>query len=598
MLRLKLIKSLVMVSLATQAVFAFGQSYLQRGQSNEPLPAIIAPNDAYALRNSSQKINRFLVNSVSWSWAGSANNYKIYPDLSFDFIRHYNFRINPSLKRNNKNENIPDGYYILRVVILKPKLIDGIETFEQMVDQYVTSAEREVEVQDGMISTPLSISFPSVTATTIMSRMFIEIIPLDENKSVLKFIEKNGERSLDRKRSTLVMSSDLPSVMMAIPFMPSAQNDTILSANRLLISDILYNSKIDLETLKLAGINKLTNDILNNKRIEDSQTWAKKQNLKVEYNDALFNQYANMKNKTEVCNAVDNAIPYKHPKFKNTTVEYRARYSLKNFCNSTKQSVTFQKVQFINENAQITLGPRNGATSQIVLSLSKGENESNGHDQTTSWTTSISLNPLEMIGVKLPGLSFTGNKNYGASDYLSRSQFSTGVFVENLVLEVNRISTQLKASKAQTCYVLKINKDHSGLKEKLNRDYLDSSFGKKANWGHMVCQTREYPTVLVENYFHILPAFKGQSIADSSDPRNQPINMSLRGYQELGLLKYQLRKNIQEKHSSDVMPHDLLTNTVIAQTTPGVHLEKIETDSNEPGFIDQVFYAKKQLEFN
>lgn len=596
MLWSKLSKSLIAIIAVLQVTSAVAQSYnIPRSQSSEPLPTLIIPQDGMIPRSHNQKTNRIQINSIQWSAAGKSDKINVYSDLTYDFIRTYNFRIIPSMTVNGKTQNLADGTYYIRAVILRPNLDDDLENFDQMTDQFMTSSERVATIKDGIISTYVTFSFPSPTIMTIKNRLFIEVIPLQQN--TIKKVNYKGAEIIDIKNSKFVADTKYPTVVLSIPFLPSANGDSVSTVNKDLSSDVSFDESIDLGTVIAEGTRKL-NERLNTEKTLSAQEWAKKNRTQIVINDSIFRKYESIKTREDACHTLSSTLSYRIPKFRNSTVEIKARYYLKSFCNETEGSVTFQKIHFVNENSQMTLMQRNGSMSQLGVSLTKGSNTSNAYDQSSSYSAGISLTPLAPLEAffKIPGISVTANRNFSVTESLSHSQFVTGVTMENFFLEVNRMALDIKASDVRTCYLLKINKNHSRFKDKIVQDYVFRSFGETRSWGSLVCQTKEYPAVIHENYFHVLPAFKGQLIAESTDPRNQIINMSLRGYQELNLLKYQIRKFISKEYQSQIMPHDVITSTVAAQTSSGIQFTTVDLDPVQPGFIERTFYKGKEVE--
>ena len=589
----KLNKSLIAITLAMQTAAAVAQSYnIPRTQTNEPLPTLIIPQDSMVQRNGTQKNNRIQINSVQWSVSGKYDRVYVHSDLSYDFIRTYNFRIIPSMKVNGRSESLPDGVYYIRAVVLKPNLSEQVENFDQMTNQFVVSSQRPVSVVDGIIAEYLTFSFPSPTVLTFKNRLFIEIIPLQQN-TIAKMKDK-GSEVVDPKNSKFIVDTALPTVVLSIPFVPNERGDSISTINKTLAADITYDESIDLGAVIAEGNRKL-NKALSAKKNDTSKEWARKNRTAIATDDSVFEKYQSIKSREEACKIISNSISYRIPQLKRSAVEKNARSNLNYFCNEHENSMVFQKIQFVNENSQMTLVRNMTVPRQLGVSLTKGNNTSYAYDQSSSYSAGVSLSPLDIIG-KIPGMSISANRNFSITESLSHSQFATGVMMENLFLEINHTSVDVKASKVQTCYLLKINKSHSYFSDDIKGQYLVHSFGKNRTWGHLVCQSKEEPAILHENYFHIFPALKGQGIADSTDPRNQVINLSIRGLKEWDLFKYQVRKFISKKYQDQILPHDAITSTVAAETTAGVNFTSVDLGRPRPGFIERNFYKEKEVE--
>ena len=599
----KLLKSFFNLILMSSSAVAFGQagSYY-RGHSSEQIPNLVVPQESSIMpRNPYSKINRILINSVQWSPAGEPDDFNIYPDLSFDFIRKYNFKIIPSLRSNGQQKPLPDGYYYLRVAIFKPKLIKSLETFGEMSDRYITGIERVVHAENGVIATPVTFSFPLLSSTTMKNRMLLEIVPLQQKP--IKMTSHLGKEVVDLKTSQFIADTSSTPVLLTIPFAPLQNGDSINTVDNTLASDISYNENFDIGALMYEGVRKL-NEKINARVTPTPKKWAAKNKVKLVYSDDLYRSYENFGEKEELCQRLEKNLDYVGPtKFKATTTEVRARQTIKNFCQNEKNTVIFQKIQFINPYSEVDLingdGMRRGSTSQLVVSLTRGNNSSRSNDQVHSLSGSLSLNPLDYFGMgsKIPGLSL--NRGMSFSEVTSQSQFHGGVMAENVVLEVRRLTLNIQASNTRSCYILQLNQNHKFLQDKLTKEYLEYFFGKERNWGaQLVCQNTESPAIVQEHYFHILPAFNGQGIADSNDPRNQLINMSLRGYQEFNLFKHQIRQSIADQYQSLIMPTELLNSSIAAETMPGVHISKSFTDTRKPTLFERWFVDKEHTNFN
>lgn len=593
----QLIKSLALIFTLITSAHVVAQSHVYRGHSNEPLPALILPQDGLGPYNQN-KMNRIQIGNAQWSQAGEPDDFNVYPDLSIDFIRKYNFKITPMIRKSGQLQTLPDGYYYLRIALFKPNLKKKPETFEEMTDQYITGIERVVRADGGVISTPVSFSFPMLSATTMRNRMLLEVIPLKQE--FIKTQEYLGTEVVDLKKSKFIADTDSSSVVMPLTFAPEQLTDYGNTVEKTLRSDVTYNGSFEISALMLEGVRKLNNK-MSSINTPTLQEWSKNNKLRVYLNDSLFERYSRLENKNEMCSLLSENLEYKAARYKNTTVELRARQMLKNFCISENNSFAFQKIQFINPDSTMDAikgqWQRHGVNTQIVVSLSKGNNSSKAYDQSESTSAGLSINPLEFFGIKIPGLSL--NRNYTATESLSHSNFQSGVMAENFILAVRRLTLNVEASKVRSCYMLQFNQKHSELQPKHIKEYLEYFFGKDRSWGgHIVCQTHEGPTTFQETYFHILPAFTAQGIADSNDPRNQPVNLSLRSYQDFNLFKYQIRKSLSDQYDANVMPDNVLTSSVVTNTEPGVHIVNKDIAKNKRSLGERIFYNKENLRFD
>lgn len=594
----------ILLPVIFQSAFAFSQQAgVLRGYNNDQLPGISMSQGNTLLMGPKNKISNTILNSVQWMDAGDADEFKVYPDLSLDYIRKYNFTITPSYEVNGQTHSLPDGWYYLKAMILKPKLQRRIETFDEITDQYVTGAERIVRSKGGIISTLLEIPFPTLAPTTYKNRLFFEIIPIEQDKIKLKFDEEIGTNVVDTKKSQFINDPKQPTVVINVPFSPLSRVDSGRTADKTLASDFSFDQRFEISAIMAEGVRKL-NERINQTKFLTPKSWAEKNKVALKYDDRVYRQYDSFRTTEELCQEVDKHIDYKLKQYKNTTVEIRARNSLKHFCNTEKNTLIFQKVQFVHPQSDIVLlngsGYRNGGTTQISLSFTKGNNHSKSFDQFE--TSSTSINPIEMLGMKIPGLSFT--RNYVINEGESQTAFAGGMFVENFTMNVRRISLTFKVSDSRTCYLLKLNQKHSYFSKPENaiqKKYLEDAFGRNENWGgHLVCRTQRTPSVIKESYFHIVPSLSDVGIADGTDPRNQFINMTLRGYQDYNNFKYQVRENLAENYKGNpaVMPDDVLTSTVAYETTPGIYYMPTNLERPKPGIIERTFFDKEKLEFN
>ena len=559
------------------------------GHINEPLPSLLNPPQDNSIYNSANnnKINRIQINSVQWSQSGELDHYAIYPDLSFDFIKKYDFRIIPSFKTHGKVTSLPDGYYYLKAVLLRPKLKQGIESFDELTSQYVTGTERVVHADNGIIATSIAFSFPSLSSTTSKNRLLMEIIPLKQN--AIKTKAYLGSNVVDLKKSQFIPDETVETVVLSIPFIPQQKGDSVSTVDKVLSSDITYNQSFDITAIMTDGVRKL-NEKINSHKIPGPKQWAEHNKVAIQYDDKLYNTYASLTDKKEICEWIDKNTDYKISKYQNSTVEIRARNTLKHFCLNEKNSFIFQKAQFVAPNAKMKLldedTQRRVSVTQLSITLSKGNNQSKSLDEFQSLGITISpLSPLEFFGIKLSGLAL--NKSYSFNQNLSTSVFESGITAENMSIEVRRLSLKIEASEARSCILMQLNQKHTALMEKTTRSYLEDSFGKDVLWGaHMVCKTKREPTVFHEAYFHILPN-QSDGIADTSDPRNQIINMTLRGYPDYQLFKFQIRKSLNEQYLKNVMPTNVLTSVIPSETTPGVHFINNEINPNQPSFLER-----------
>lgn len=595
MLLKKLFVHSLIISLAVNSSLASAQ---MRGHSTEQVPVLIIPQEG-PIFASPHKINRVQINSVQWNHSGEPDKYEVYPDLSFDFIRKYHFRIIPAFKVGNKKTELPDGYYYLRAAMLKPKLGSEIETFSEITDQYITGTERIVRADGGIISSAISFTFPSLPTTTFKNRLLMEIIPLKQES--IKTRKHLGRDVVDMKASKFIVNTQFDPMALAIPFAPMQNADSVSTVDKTLASDVTYDEDYDISAIMAEGLRKLNNRI-NETKFLNPQKWATKNKVSVTYNDQLFQKYEAFSDRKEVCKQINDNINYKIEKLKGSTVEIRARVALRNFCENEKNSFSFKKVNFIHPSSAMTIlnngQSRSGGTTQLVVSLLNGNNTSRAFDQYES--TTLTISPLDMVSkyVKLPGLSVS--RSYTMNEVYSNSAYQGGALSQSALLEVRRVSLAVQASNTRTCYLLKLNQSHSALKkDKISQQYLEDSFGKLKEWGgQLVCRTQRQATTINEDYFHVVPAMVGQGISDGMDPRNQIVNISMRGLQDFNLFTYQIRNSLENKYRAKVLPSDVLTSYVAAETVPGTHFVNYEMDNSKPNFIERNFFDPKDLREN
>lgn len=111
--------------------------------------------------------------------------FRVRPDLSLEVTRHYTAIIYPHME-NAKKTRLPEGWYLLRFVVLLPKekyffrQTLGLNPYMTDEERFVAHTDVVAEYKSGRFEVPLNLKINDITRGSIRCDLYVKIVAIDQ----------------------------------------------------------------------------------------------------------------------------------------------------------------------------------------------------------------------------------------------------------------------------------------------------------------------------------------------------------------------------------------------------------------------------------
>lgn len=522
---------------------------------------------------------------AGYSYNTLSYNYSIDSFLNLTVSKKVQLKMDPRLTTYSNltggwdgSQKLRDGVYLLRTAVVQNQDYDTNNT-------YVTSADRLVNVIDGVLSTELTFQTQDLKALGNRNNILVEIYPVDENKVIVsegKIAPKNPNDSLE---SVINLNTGLRSPTFVGPITLNIDNSNqllrIMDATEM--SQFFLTGQSSTPDSEKFIIQKIVNQGLKNqaeriKKIQqraDNNQYAKENNLDLislkgadetaplaktlggssrinEVNiisKAELHQFVSLGKLTpqtahKLCAfwAVDYLSKIK-PDKGGAIKEEKAR----DFARSCMSAVDKDPTKFFKVEKQLHIDEVGGSRYlkgyNEGFSVGKGFSVNNSHSETNSMSRGVVakfvaakelLKIFEIAGGGEISLSWSSSDSESSSNSVSVDKAT--------VLTQQRNVFKIHVNKYEPCAVIRLNsklfiKDTKwfGL---LSHDYLNALNPRltekerenATNRGLMICsgELKNQPLDIIENYYLISQESSNSQMQDNGDARNRNFFIALR----------------------------------------------------------------------
>ncbi len=179
-------------------------------------------------------------------WPGSVS-YNRRPEFQTPYVQkdltlgmEYAYQFNIFLRARSEKiteSSVPDGWYKLDLAVVLPDV--NFSALKSLIgshpispyDRFVTSRSIVVAVTGGMLSREIRLRFPSITATTVASHLFVQLAPLEKfcptrGKPDTLCVKMLPDGRPDLRLSTLRPKSNFKPILLDLTFVPYLPSGT------------------------------------------------------------------------------------------------------------------------------------------------------------------------------------------------------------------------------------------------------------------------------------------------------------------------------------------------------------------------------------
>jgi hypothetical protein len=572
--------------------------------------------------------------SVRWGQTDETIDYEIDSTLAPTVRYFYNFQIIPELHYTGKApQGLNSGYYLMRMVVLRPRLDDEAATEFASPDmpaenynlyrRFVTATEQLVKVVQGAIRAKVEIKFPAVSAVSMRNTLLIQFLPVDEKR-----LRLNADGLVDPASPIHVIPNPgFIANTIRIPFIPRNGSGYETPPPK-----VYSNEFSPEETLDLGIFMRQARLYLSQLRARvmapvAPQTLAQKSGLVLRYwNSPELGALMETRrsNAIQVASALEKLDP-RRPELDETLFEPLCSLLAKTApinksilgVTPAQQAATYREVlssaigmcQYDPFNAIEVTGSwhvaalnsevtrhRQGAPSVLSLAFNFGTNRQQARDTFSSFSQGLGLMgflPLDLKGI------LNLNVSYSVNESNSRSKFEGTVLSGNTSLDVHQWDMNLEFTKYRPCIMVRANPRHRAwrLFDKIQGNYICGE----------VRDSR--PLRLNEFYFHIQPTPSSASAIDIYNPKNQVANMVVRGRRDFYFFLKSVRQYMNPVHDKEKTPGAEMRSFIdnyrtalpsasgvyTALISPaGPRSDAARRDLANPSMMDKIFHRYKE----
>lgn len=532
-----------------------------------------------------RRFPKLWIGTIRWEQPVDPVRFAVTSRLSPVAEYRFNFQIIPQLRTpDNRFRNLPEGYYVLRMTILRPLVAGEDESIDDKklpglsyYQRYIAGSERLVQLTQGAIKANVAFRFHSISATAMRNTLLIQVLPV--KASSLKK-DKNG---LVRADSSYELES-IPNYfanVTRIPFIPRYSSGLATPPTAVTTDDISPEESIDLGLFNLQAEEFVRQQKSILVESLDPKEFAEKMNLlQINLDSALIDQTLNQPNikvtaaslrsalgelaqdqgsSTQLDESVAKAIcplinlgVHVDKKFlggmgDKKKMEQMLRWSMVLRCMTNVQNA-FHLSQQIHTYKVDTFQYVEGAPTRLALMANFGTNRQNSVDTFSSFQQGF--NPLDIKGVFRLGYTYTVNETR------SRSKLEGTLVSGGADLDVHHWDMQIKTSDYQSCVIVQPS---------------ESVWTFGTYKGLYLCSDRiqNRPIEFRERYYHIFPSVGASPTIDTFNPKNQIANMVLRGQRDYFTFLKSIHRYIRPTHEQGRDPSDEIRSALkIYNSTP------------------------------
>lgn len=568
----------------------------------------------------------FAARSRSFVWSGAVSysripdtNYnpsqilRTRGDLDLKIIRRYTFTITPQVDDFvSRNQNIPDGWFVLRMVLTLPyqESLDATRT-PTPEERFITAANPKiVRFTKGTIKTPVEFEFEDVSTLGRLSVLYIQITPvtltgenlrtdgtLDERSTRLVVEEPNVKSLItavnflplldEGGSSNLPMPSSLnvtddPVVADLDAFVARARRDTtdkpIMDAasyadkHRLMLANPesgLFETALNWRRRQISIGNGPLNVRAMHKLLEIAP--GEHQSIPARFDDsvsrAICSAIALLQSPTIVAGLEspqgDGRFQWARECMRNP-VEYLAFYKTVHALHIRPLSTKGVQASPMRYQIMGNFAANHGHSADISMSLNASLNTSLGAAALPAETMGA-LGRAVSVGSPTAGVGVSGSISQSDSYSVAR----TGISQTLSSLMVTPYKTNFHTSAFQPCLVVYPR----GLKLSKN--------GKR---GLYICGDKQKEIVLTEKYFYVY-----QDVYGEKSSSNQAVHIMIRGQRELARFFH-----LTERYVNPIKDHpEEVTKSVWARVASAFE----KTNDMQPGVMTFPVYRDNQVQY-
>lgn len=520
---------------------------------------------------------------VSYTRTTNFVNRYVQADMRLGVTFKYNFSFTLLSRDSNKQwQPPPDGWYQVTLAVVAAennskyykKLADKQNPIKPSVyDRYVTSNQFYEYVSGGRLLREIELKFDNITATTLMSHLYIEFVPLQKNcvdprtRQTRKCIAELPNGQSDPKNSLLDPLPILPNYtpyFIDMPFVPyvsagRSETDPVNSTVKIhaqqlrKTSESLRDYVVKAKTLQektlnvrtttpeeyaANGKNKLTYMKLNDPRILGFDSRWFPQALGRLMETASFEGLTLDQSRT-VLSGLCSVLATSNPQFKkaihgagfNKTsaqdLGYQVQRCTQNPLDYLEVTSVMHVYAFDGDRASVISETPDQLTVQSSFWLTRSKSE----DSTLTWNpTQMAFKGLEAFGLNLTG--FTYSVSY--SDTTAEAESAGGS--RSLRLDFPLVEMNIPVFRSQRCLQVR------GLPNS-NSPFFDDRSDSQFK-GIYICGEKIRKDLDVsETYAHAVVHSGEMAIIDSYSTMAQFLNVALRGEANINAFNYFVRKN-------------------------------------------------------
>lgn len=506
-----------------------------------------------------RKFPRIWFGSIRWEQPIDPIELSVAKDLAPIGDYRYTFQLIPQLRSpSNQVKELPDGYYVVRMVLLRP-IIPGlddeaVEAEEKypgslLYRRYVAGSERLAQVIQGSIRTTMDFHFHTLSATTLRNTLLIQILPVNP-KSL-----KRNTRGLIIDESSYELEK-VPSYyasVIRIPFIPryasglSTPPNTLTQAEANPEEDLnlgifmktaeLLNkpSRIAVTPQNYATDAKLKYLSLDDSRIPSDLAKAIRdiRQSEADLPETLVETFCKMLAPAAVFE--DRILGPGSESQKAGMARIMREHITKKCIEEPETSLNL--VEQIHVGSLDKVAQLRGAPSRLNLTANFAINRQRTNDVHSSYSAGIS--PVNLYGISA-GYSYTINESN------SRINLRGKLTSEAIDLDIHFWEMAMTLKKYTSCLRVEANPRSEVWK------YV------KSTEGFYICDRPETtPLPVKERYFHIFPSTPSSPTIDLFDPRNQLVNMVLRGGRDYAKFIHSIQ-GLVDPTTKDLLSHEPL----------------------------------------
>lgn len=528
------------------------------------------PQPASNPREDGRHVPNLWLGSVNWARSEETLEYSVDDSLAPTGFYSYNFTIAPKLV-GARSTGIDDSYLLMRMVVLSPRdksldIKDPAFRDKELYRRFVTGTETVVKVTGGMVTRKVTFKFPVLSALAVRNTLLIQFLPINNKK--LKFNEEGLPE--DDSPVEILPNPAFVANVIKMPFIPRDNQGFSQPPAPVFAGEVSPEERLDLGAFMRAASTYKEMLKAQNQRMVRPEEIAKTHNLRLtRWDEPLLGRLLKAVHiSPDQLEAQVNRIDQQHPALPEKLAEafcYLLARRMKSQyadvgpivsaafipCTSDPEeafelSKTWHVIKL--KNGDENRNHYQGAPASLSMSLNFGRNRTHTEDFMSGLSQGFSLNPMNFLPIDIKGVSL----NLGYTETLiasnSRSRFEGHVASESTVLDIPHWSMNLEVERYIPCVMVRANRAHRAW-----------AYANELP-GFYICgkQTAERPVQFRETYFCIQPADRSSSAIDPHDPRNQIINMTIRGLRDYSFF----RRTVQEFASAKVDDRKAIGNVL------------------------------------